>query len=165
MEDKSICHIMGWKEAGKFPEWASIAHPHPTTKAYWAQWDSFAVKEGVLNHRWELPELGKVTWQLVLPKGLGTSVLKQLHDNHVGGHIGVSKTLPKVRERLYCIHCRCDVEEWRQRSDLCAVRKGPKVMISVAVLQCWGGHGGMLQLMSWNVCQKSIKVTSTFSLR
>ena len=83
MKDKTICHILGWKEAGKRPEWASIARIDSATKAYWAQWDSLAVKEGVLYHRWELTELGKVTWQLVLPKGLRTSVLKQLHDNPI----------------------------------------------------------------------------------
>ena len=127
MEDKTICHVPGWKEAGKRPEWASIAHLDSITKAYWAQWDSLAVKEGVLYHRWELTELGKVTWQLVLPKGLRTSVLKQLHDNPVGGHLGVSKTLAKVRERFYWIHCRRNVEEWCQRCDLCAARKGPRV--------------------------------------
>ena len=37
MEDKTICHILGWKEAGKRPEWASIAHLNSITKAYWAQ--------------------------------------------------------------------------------------------------------------------------------
>jgi len=37
-----------------------------------------------------------VTWQLVLPKGLRTNVLKQFHDNPVGGHLGVSKTLAKA---------------------------------------------------------------------
>ena len=75
-----------------------------------------AIKEGVLYHRWELPELGKVTWQLVLPKGHRTSVLKQLHDNPVGGHLGVSKTLAEVCERFYWIHCRRDVEEWWLKS-------------------------------------------------
>ena len=101
MEDKTIYHILQWKEAGKCPEWASITHLDSTTKAYWAQWDSLAVKEGVLYHQWELTELGKVTWQLVLPKGLRTSVLKQLHDNPARGLLGVSKTLAKVRERFY----------------------------------------------------------------
>ena len=86
-----------------------------------------AVKEGVLCHRRELTELGKVTWQLVLPKGLRTSVLKQLHDNPVGGHLGVSKSLVKVHERFYWIHCRRDIEEWCQRCDLCASKKGPGV--------------------------------------
>lgn len=127
MEDKTIRHILGWKEAGKCPEWGSIAHLDSATKAYWAQWHSLAVKEGLLYRRWELTKLGKVTWQLVLPKGLRISLLRQLHDNPVGGHLGVSKTLAKVRERFYWIHCRRDVEEWCQRCDLCAARKGPSV--------------------------------------
>ena len=110
MEDKTIYHILQWKEAGKCPEWASITHLDSTTKAYWAQWDSLAFKEGLLYHQWELTELGKVTRQLVLPKRLCTSVLKQLHDNPVRDHLGVSKTLTKVRERFYWIHCHCDVE-------------------------------------------------------
>ena len=48
MEDKTICHILGWKEVGKRPNRASIAHLDSTTKAYWAQWDLLTVKEGVL---------------------------------------------------------------------------------------------------------------------
>ena len=76
MERKTIYHILGWKEAGKRPEWASITYLNFTTKVHWAQGDSLAVKEGVLYHWWELPKPGKVTWQLVLPKGLGTNVLK-----------------------------------------------------------------------------------------
>ena len=124
MEDKTVCHILGWKEAGKRPEWASIAHLDSTTKTNWAQWDSLAVNEGVLYHRWELAKLGKITWQLVLPIGLRTSVLKQLHDSPVGGHLGVSKTQAKVCERFYWIHYCHDVEQW---CDLCAARKGPRV--------------------------------------
>lgn len=89
--------------------------------------DSLAVKEGVLYHRWGLTNLGKVTWQLVLLKGLCTSVSKQLHDNPEGGHLGVFKSLAKVRERFYWIHCRHEVEEWCQRCNLCAARKGPRV--------------------------------------
>ena len=96
MQDKTICHILEWTEAGKRPEWASISHLDCRTKAYWAQWDSLAVKEGVLYQRWELTAIGKVTWQLELPKGLCSSVFKQLHDNPVGGHLGFSKTLAKA---------------------------------------------------------------------
>lgn len=34
MEDKTIYHILQWKEAGKRPEWASITHLDSTTEAY-----------------------------------------------------------------------------------------------------------------------------------
>ena len=53
--------------------------------------------------------------------------VKATPDNPVGGHLGVSKTLAKVHERFYWIHCRRDVEEWCQRCNLCAARKGPRV--------------------------------------
>ena len=127
MERKTIYHILGWKEAGKRPEWASITYLNFTTKVHWAQGDSLAVKEGVLYHWWELTKLGKVTWQLVLPKGLSTNVLKQLYDSPVGGHLGVCKTLAKVSERFYWIHCHCDIEEWCRRCNLFDTRKGPRV--------------------------------------
>ena len=103
---------MKWKDSGHRPEWPAIAHLDLTTKAYWAQWDSLALREGMLYHRWESPERGEETWQLVLPSALCAGVLKLLHDSPVGGQLGVSKTLGKVRARFYWIHCRRDVEEW-----------------------------------------------------
>lgn len=102
---------MKWKDSGHRPEWPAIAHLDSTTKAYWAQWDSLALREGMLYHRWESPERGEETWQLVLP-ALRAGVLKLLHDSPVGGQLGVSKTLGKVRARFYWIHCHRDVEEW-----------------------------------------------------
>ena len=127
MVDRSISHIVKRKDAGNRPEWPAFAHLDSTTKAYWAQWDSLALREGVLYHRWESPERGDETWQLVLPTALRAGVLKLLHDSPVGGHLGVSKTLGKVRARFYWIHCRRDVEEWCHKCDRCACRKGPRV--------------------------------------
>ena len=118
---------MKWKGAGNRLEWPTIAHLDSTTKAHWAQWDSLALKEGVLYHRWESLERGEETWQLVLPTTLRVGVLRLLHDSPVGGHLGVPKTLGKVRERFYWIHCRRDVEEWCHECYLCASWKGPRV--------------------------------------
>ena len=78
----------------------------------------------MLYHRRELTELSKAAMQLVLWKGFRTSMLKQLHDNPVGSHVGVSKILAKIHERFYWIH---DVEEWYQRCDFCSARKSPRV--------------------------------------
>ena len=166
MERKTIYHILGWKEAGKRPEWASITYLNFTTKVHWAQGDSLAVKEGVLYHWWELTKLGKVTWQLVLPKGLYTHVLKQLCDSPVGGNLGVCKTLAKVSERFYWIHCHRDIEEWCRRCNLFETRKGPKVkQRSPVQLYNVGSPWSVLPLMSWDLGQKPTKVTSTSSLR
>ena len=63
----------------------------------------------------------------MLPTALRAGVLKRLHDSPVGGHLGVSKTLGKVRARFHWIHCRRDVAEWCHKCDRCASRKGPRV--------------------------------------
>ena len=64
-------------------------------------------------------------WQLVVPKALQKTVLEQLHDSPVGGHFGVAKTLPKVRERFFWPKCRQFVKEWCRKFDKYASRKGP----------------------------------------
>ena len=127
MADRSIFHIVKWKDAGNCPEWPAIAHLDLTTQAYLAQWDSLALREDVLYHRWESPERGEETWQLVLPTALRAGKLKLLRDSPVGGHVGVSKTLGKVRARFYWIHCHCDVEEWCHKCDWCTSWKGPTI--------------------------------------
>ncbi|KAJ8921328.1 hypothetical protein NQ315_002942 [Exocentrus adspersus] len=43
-----------------------------------------------------------------------------------GGHVGINKTLDKVRERFYWFGSRSDVEEWCRRCETCAASKGPR---------------------------------------
>ena len=51
LADRTISHILKWKEAAKRPEWPDIPHLDSSAKAYWAQWDSLVPKEGVLYLR------------------------------------------------------------------------------------------------------------------
>jgi len=63
--------------------------------------------------------------QLVVPEALVPDVLKSVHSDVSGGHLGVTKTLAKVRERFYWPACRIDVEDWIQRCSSCNASKGP----------------------------------------
>ncbi|GFT54260.1 retrovirus-related Pol polyprotein from transposon 412 [Trichonephila clavipes] len=72
---------------------------HPTTKRYWALWDSLHLKNGVLYRKWESDDRKTFRWQLILPKTRDSTVLKELHGSPTGGHFGVMKTLQKVRPR------------------------------------------------------------------
>ena len=110
--DKVISHLLTWRKAGERPDWPAVSHLHSVTKAYWSQWDSLALRNGDLYHRWQSPKHDWVTWQLVLSTELCANVLKRLHDSPVIGHLGVSKSLGKVCEKFSWIHYRRDVEEW-----------------------------------------------------
>ena len=98
----------------------------PSTKAYWSQWNSLVLKNGVLYRNWESADGKQTHLQLVLPEVRVPDVLKELHNSAAGGHFGVNKTLNKVRLRFYWLHCREDVERWCRLCDACTARKGPR---------------------------------------
>ena len=63
---------------------------------------------------------------LIVPRRKVQSVLKEMHDGTSGGHLGVNKTLDKIRKWFYWLHLCYDVEEWVQTCEICAATKGPQ---------------------------------------
>ncbi|GFX89646.1 retrovirus-related Pol polyprotein from transposon 17.6 [Trichonephila clavipes] len=102
--------IIEFKEpSDEKPSWQDIAPFHPTTKHYWALWDSLHFRNIVLYRKWESDDGKTFRWQLILPKTRVSTVLKELHDSPTGGHFGVMKTLQKVRECFYWNNVRRDM--------------------------------------------------------
>ena len=62
---------------------------------------------------------------MVLPLPLRTLVLKHLHNSPTEGHLALTKTMQRIRDRFYWIGCRRDVQFWCQKCDLCSACKGP----------------------------------------
>ena len=126
LEDQDICPILCLKEvSSQKPAWCDVSIQSQDAKLYWAQWESLVLLEGVLYRQWESPIGDWVVNQLILPRKFREDVLTQLHDSHSGGHLGVNKTLGKVRERFYWAQCSADVRRWCRNCDLCASRRGP----------------------------------------
>ncbi|GFY12053.1 retrovirus-related Pol polyprotein from transposon 412 [Trichonephila clavipes] len=55
-----------------------------------------------------------------------STVFKELHDSPTRGHLGVMKTLQKVRERFYWNNVQSDVKQWCGTCDPYTARKGPR---------------------------------------
>ncbi len=51
--------------------------------------------------------------------------LQQLHDNPTSGNFGYKKTLLRVGEKFYWVGCCQAIDNWCQRCNVCASRKGP----------------------------------------
>ncbi|GFW33393.1 retrovirus-related Pol polyprotein from transposon 412 [Trichonephila clavipes] len=109
------------------PSWQDISAYSPTTKQYWALWNSLHLRNGVLYRKFESEDGKTFRWQLVLPRSRIPEVLKELHGSPTGGHFGVMKTLHRVRERFCWGKVRADVEQWCKSCDACSARKGPKM--------------------------------------
>ncbi|GFY08216.1 hypothetical protein TNCV_1356271 [Trichonephila clavipes] len=91
--------IIEFKESSdEKPSWQDIAPFHPTTKRYWALWDSLHLRNGVLYRKWESDDGKTFRWQLILRQKRISTVLKELHGSPTGCHFVAMKTLQKVRK-------------------------------------------------------------------
>ena len=124
--DETLRPVIQWLEtSANRPSWEEVAPGGEYTKAYWAQWDSLRLVDGVLYRLWETPCGDAVVKQLVIPKLLQKRVLQELHGSVTVGHFGIAKTLGRVRQRFFWVNCREDVQEWCRNCDLCAEKRGP----------------------------------------
>ena len=76
-----------------------------TTQTLWHQCKQLVLKDGILFRLWkDIPGGGlNQRLQLIVSKHLVVEILVKLHNSPVGGHLGVKKTLEKVRQRLYWV--------------------------------------------------------------
>ncbi|GFV74441.1 retrovirus-related Pol polyprotein from transposon 297 [Trichonephila clavipes] len=101
MADPDIKPLIEFMESSSNkPSWQDISAYSPTTKQYWALWNSLHLRNGVLYRKFESEDGKTFRWQLVLPRSRIPDVLKELHGSPTGGHFGVMKTLHRVRERF-----------------------------------------------------------------
>eukprot|EP00731_Ephydatia_muelleri_P001652 Em0001g1652a len=124
--DPALAQVMVWVESNSFPK------SFPKDGGYWlqtlwAQQKYLVLQNGVLYRRWEdIPGKGlNKCLQFVLPQDLVPTVLEQLHNAPSGSHLGVSKTVEKVRRRFYWPGQRRDIERWCAACESCATRKAP----------------------------------------
>ena len=59
---------------------------------------------GLLYRTWIEVGSKLSTHQLVLPESLCSENLKLLHSNPCSGHLGVKRTLARLRRRFYWVH-------------------------------------------------------------
>lgn len=94
-------------------------------KTLWAQWKRLELREGVLHRKWEDKSGKRITYQLLVPEIYRADIIKSLHDAVTAGHLGVNKTLSRVRERFYWPGIGSYVKDWCRKCEQCSARKNP----------------------------------------
>lgn len=83
------------------------------------------LKDELLCRMWEVEESNNTTYQIVMPLSQRRFILQQMHDSKTSGHLGVTKTLNKIRQAYYWPGLQSDVWSYVAGCDLCARRKAP----------------------------------------
>lgn len=112
--------------SGERPDWSNVAPGSEKMKVLWAQWESLIIEDGLLYRKFESVDGRETKLQLIVPESLQEEVLKYVHDNITSGHLGINKTLSRLRERFYWPDCGRAVRNYCRKCDMCAAQKGPK---------------------------------------
>ena len=120
-EDADLKQVVAWMRDKK-PPFVEVRGAM-AVKKIWTHWDRLRLRDGVLYRTWESEDGKETILQLMLPRALVPTVLRTLHNNKLGGHLGVMKTVAKVRERFYWVGWQKDIEEWCRKCEHCAARK------------------------------------------
>lgn len=110
------------KAKKKKPLWEDISHLNETCKYYWARFDSLHYIDEILYHKWESVQ---PRFQTVLPKFINGKIMKEIHCNIMGGHLGFNKTLSKARDKYFWHKMSQDKTHFCKSCDRCAGRKSP----------------------------------------
>ncbi|VDI06860.1 Hypothetical predicted protein [Mytilus galloprovincialis] len=126
---RSIVHpeiiIIQWKIDEVKPIWADVSHMSPEVKFYWSRLNSLILVNGILYRKWESYNGKHYDLHIVLPANFKRFVLNQVHNTVTGGHLGVRKTLSKIKQRYFWYKMRQDVKFWCTKCDICASKKAP----------------------------------------
>ncbi|KRZ82402.1 Retrovirus-related Pol polyprotein from transposon [Trichinella sp. T8] len=118
-----------WLEKRDWPQ-----EPPPGSQMFrslWSQRDRLTLRDGILCLAWEATDREEEKVLQVVPRRNIPEVLRAVHNHPTGGHLGVAKTLGRVRQRFYWPQQREDVEDWCRACQTCAARAAPMQIHSV----------------------------------
>lgn len=124
-KDPDICLVKSWVHLGNRPDYKNIASGGYFLKSLWSHWSRLSIKDDVLMRKWEVLGTDMIYWQAIVPLSQRRLILKYTHDIKASGHLGVRKTLSKIRQRYFWPGLQNDVRAYIAGCEKCMKRKGP----------------------------------------
>ena len=122
-EDVDISHVKQWIEQSTKPEPLELSAGGPVLKSLWSQRAQLEIHNGMFYRRWT--DANKSTLQAIIPLKERRNVLQFSHDHKTSGHLGVTKTLSKIRQAYYWSGLQRDVRQYIAGCETCSKSKGP----------------------------------------
>lgn len=97
----------------------------PKVKGYVQQWEQLIVEDQILFRKWHILANQVETKLFLAPESMYSNILHTAHDLPSSGHLGIKKTLDRVRTNFYWLGLKNSVTEWVKGCDLCQKKKNP----------------------------------------
>ena len=98
---------------GNGPKWRRMAQ----------LWDQLFIKDGVLYCNFQVLDSSSSIMQLIVPDTLKEKVMYGVHEGIGGGHLGVEKSVAKLKEQFYWPGHYTDIRNWCANCSNCIARK------------------------------------------
>ena len=123
-DDPSILKVIQMKTS-RTPKHKLAAWRHDRNLIiFWHHYHKLFVRDGLLYKSLKTKNTHPNP-AIVVPKALETEILKGTHDSPFTGHLGVTRTLDRIRKRFFWPNMRESVENYIRQCDICAKRKAP----------------------------------------
>ena len=122
--DSSVGLVYKWVSTDSKPSKEELARQNEEVKALTSRWKHLSISNGLLVRTISENGSNRPLVQTILPAPLRQVVLHQLHDLRVVGHLGIQRTVARVRHRYYWPGLALDVARWCASCSECAGRKG-----------------------------------------
>ena len=123
--DTGINQVLTWVRKQSRPP---RSHLQGLPRDVWKMWnlfDELTIRHGILCPKLENLKTGQLIFQQVVPPALVQNILHFLHSDHTCAHLGVTKTLEKLRSRFYWPGYKRDVEMFVASCFVCQKRNSP----------------------------------------
>ena len=125
-EDPDIGILLKWKlQSEDRPCRDKVAAESPAVRSLWLQWSQLFIQNGVLFRKWISVDSTLSYDQLVLPSVLRKEVLQSMHNSITSAHLGVHKTVTKIKQNFYWYKMNDSVRLWISQCSFCEARKRP----------------------------------------
>lgn len=125
-EDPDLKYIHLWLDQGELPSRDKVDQYSPAVRCYYLNWSKLKREEGVVYQTWFHDIEGQPSKiQLLTPRVLRQEVMHQCHNAILGGHLGIKKTLQKIKDRFYWYGITMSVKGHIQTCRVCSANSKP----------------------------------------
>ncbi|CAG2214403.1 unnamed protein product [Mytilus edulis] len=123
--DSDLKLVKRWLTEGQRPQYSDVYGKGYSIRSLWSQFGCLEVHGDVVVRRHMDRELNVVKLQAVIPMSERKQVLQCCHETKCAGHLGIHKTIEKIRQSFYWPGLQSDVRAYVASCALCNRRKRP----------------------------------------